>query len=82
MITVFNGDTMQKVPVNGTLLESLEKSGVTVESHCRDGFCGACRCKLKSGKVEYTTEPLAFLDDGEVLTCCTKSTSKIEIEVP
>ena len=82
MITVFHGDTMQKVPVSGTLLESLEQSGVRVESHCRDGFCGACRCKLKSGKVEYTTEPLAFLDDDEVLTCCTKSTSMIEIEVP
>lgn len=64
-----------------TLLESLQKRHVDVLYHCKEGFCGACRCKLKSGKVNYINEPLAFVRQGEVLTCCSQPAEDIEIEV-
>ena len=63
-----------------TILETLETNNVTVQYHCRDGFCGACRCKLESGEVQYTTDPLAFIDDDEILPCVTKPLTDIEIE--
>lgn len=64
----------------GTILESLEKASIQTEFHCREGFCGACRCRIKSGEVEYTVDPLAFIDDDEILPCVTKPLTDIEIE--
>lgn len=66
---------------DGTLLNSLQKNAVEVLYHCREGFCGACRCKLKSGSITYINEPLAFVRKGEILTCCSVPNSEIEIEV-
>ncbi|GAB2993060.1 class I ribonucleotide reductase maintenance protein YfaE [Psychrosphaera aestuarii] len=64
-----------------TLLDSLQSNGVDMLYHCREGFCGACRCKLKSGSVEYLNEPLAFVRKGEILTCCSQPNEDIEIEL-
>lgn len=76
----------KKITVNGieypldcekTLLENLESQAINHEYHCRDGHCGACRCRLISGQVEYIKYPMAYLRDGEVLTCCSKSKQDI-----
>lgn len=78
----FNGVLLtEKVSEDNTLttLEYLESQGLKVNYHCRDGTCGACRCQLNSGDVAYTTEPLAYIRDGEILTCCTKPISDIDI---
>ncbi|MDF2177664.1 class I ribonucleotide reductase maintenance protein YfaE [Aliiglaciecola sp. CAU 1673] len=64
-----------------TLLESLEQQGVEVHYHCREGFCGACRTKLIEGQVEYATDPLAFIDDDEILPCCCKPLSNLLIRL-
>ncbi|WP_374211885.1 class I ribonucleotide reductase maintenance protein YfaE [Alteromonas gilva] len=81
MITVHTAGVQHLIPVAGSLLESLEKSSVPVESHCRSGFCGACRVKVKKGSVEYFDTPLGFCDDDEVLPCVCKPSNKLEIEV-
>jgi len=62
-----------------TLLENLEAQAINQEYHCRDGHCGACRCILISGQAEYTNDPMAYLRDGEVLTCCTKAKQDIKL---
>ena len=64
-----------------TLLESLEKHGVPVQYHCREGFCGACRTTLESGEVEYTIAPLAYIDDDEILPCCCRPISDITVKI-
>lgn len=70
------------IPVSGTILQSLEKSSIAIESHCRSGYCGACRVKLKSGTVGYTTDPLGFVDDDEILACCSYPTSEnVEVDL-
>ena len=63
-----------------SILETLEQANVATEFHCREGFCGACRCKLTKGEVEYTVDPLAFIDDDEILPCVTKPITDIEIQ--
>ena len=66
-----------------TLLECLESANIEVHYHCRDGFCGACRVTLVEGEIYYPNgEPLAFIGDGEILTCCSipKSDIKLLIE--
>ncbi len=65
------------------LLECLENANVEVHYHCRDGFCGACRVTLVEGEIYYPNgEPLAFIGDGEILSCCSipKSDIKLLIE--
>lgn len=78
MITV---NETTHIPAHGSLLESLEKAGIPVESQCRKGFCGACRTKLIEGDVEYIHEPLGFTQKGEVLACCCKAKTDLSIEV-
>jgi ferredoxin len=65
-----------------TLLEALEQQQLPVNYHCREGYCGACRCKLLSGEVSYINEPLAFVRRGEFLPCCSVPLTDIEIEIP
>ncbi|WP_037027212.1 class I ribonucleotide reductase maintenance protein YfaE [Psychromonas aquimarina] len=62
-----------------TLLENLESQAVKVEFHCRDGHCGACRCLLISGQPEYISYPMAYLRDGDVLTCCCTAKDDIKL---
>nr|WP_100657500.1 class I ribonucleotide reductase maintenance protein YfaE [Alteromonas flava] len=77
-----NGDKLDITPLpKETLLETLERHNIDVQFHCRDGFCGACRCKMTSGSVDYTTDPLAFIDDDEILPCCTRATSPVTLIV-
>ena len=54
----------------GSLLESLESQDIHIEYQCREGYCGSCRMKLREGHVHYTTEPMAWIDDDEILPCC------------
>ncbi len=52
-----------------TLLESLEAQKVEIPYQCRDGYCGACRCKKITGEVSYLKEPMAWINDDEILPC-------------
>lgn len=65
-----------------TLLTALEGANVHIHYHCREGFCGACRTKLLEGEVAYTTDPLAFIDDDEILPCCCVAVCPLKIKVP
>jgi len=64
------------------LLDFLEQQKHDVNFQCREGFCGACRCKLLEGKVRYLQEPLAFVRKGEFLPCCSIPLGDISIEIP
>ncbi|CAM5223239.1 class I ribonucleotide reductase maintenance protein YfaE [Alishewanella longhuensis] len=64
------------------LLVFLEQHKQSVSFQCREGFCGACRCKLISGEVRYLQEPLAFVRKGEFLPCCSVPIGDISIEIP
>lgn len=63
------------------ILDALESNGIDAQFNCREGFCGVCRTKLLSGSVSYLLDPLAFIDDDEILTCCTTPNSDIEIKI-
>ncbi|MFT4939058.1 MAG: ferredoxin [Paraglaciecola sp.] len=64
-----------------TLLESIELQNIDALFHCREGFCGACRTKLICGEVKYLSDPLAYIDDDEILPCCCVPISDITIEL-
>jgi ferredoxin len=64
------------------LLQFLEQHQQQVNYQCREGFCGACRCKLLQGQISYLQEPLAFVRRGEFLPCCSIPKTDIELEIP
>jgi ferredoxin len=64
---------------NTTLLESMEISGLRPEYNCRDGHCGACRCELTKGEVEYVGFAMAYLKDNEILPCVCRAKTDISL---
>lgn len=62
-----------------TLLEIMEHKGIPVQTHCREGYCGVCRTKLIQGEVEYTLEPIACINEDEILPCCCTPSSSLQI---
>jgi ferredoxin len=64
-----------------TLLESLEAQDVPVHYQCREGYCGSCRTQLLEGEVHYTEEPMAWINDDEILPCCCIPKTAIRIKL-
>ena len=64
---------------SSTLLETMEKAGLEPEYHCRDGHCGACKCTLESGEVEYVGFAMAYVQGKEILPCICKAKSDVEL---
>lgn len=79
--TIFIDDKELQVQDGETVLEALERAGYEANYNCREGFCGVCRTKLLAGSVEYKVDPLAFIDEDEILSCCTTPSSDIKIKV-
>lgn len=63
-----------------SILSALEEAGFAPEYHCREGVCGACRCTLESGEVEYQQAPLANVPPGQVLSCCSRPKGTVTLK--
>lgn len=72
--------------VNDSIMQTLEKNGISVPASCRSGECGFCRSQLVSGDV-YVPKAvdgrrLADLKFGGIHPCVTFPLSDLEIVVP
>jgi len=63
------------------ILESLEAKGVHISYQCREGYCGSCRTDLLAGEVAYLTQPLAWINEGEILPCVCVPRTNIKVKV-
>lgn len=63
-----------------TILETIEGVGIKPFSMCRDGFCGTCKLNIVTGYVNYIKEPIAMLENNEILPCICIPKSDIEIK--
>ncbi len=77
-------DVTVPIPKGQPLLEIAEANKVPIPSSCRAGFCGTCKTKCLSGKVEMENE--AGLDpedkaNGYVLTCVGHAKTDVELDV-
>ena len=73
---LFKGNTAEP------LLNQVEAAGLSINSSCRAGLCGACRVTLEFGDVEQEDSPALnqrLKDAGMILACC--SVPKTDIEV-
>ncbi len=65
-----------------SLLDALEAQDIPAPYSCRGGYCGTCKVRLLDGQVEMVQDYLLDLQDDEILTCCCKPKTHIEIELP
>ena len=65
-----------------SLLDALETQEIPAPYSCRGGYCGSCKVRLLNGEVEPVQDALIDLADDEILTCCCRPISHIEIEIP
>jgi CDP-4-dehydro-6-deoxyglucose reductase, E3 len=80
-----SGNTFPVSP-GQTILEAALHHGIGMPYGCRNGACGACKCTLVSGELEYgehqeraiRPEEIAA---GKALTCCTRPKSDLVLEV-
>lgn len=68
-------------PDFGSLLELAEACDVPVQWSCRTGVCHTCERPLIGGSVAYHPDPLEMPAQGNLLTCCSKPISNIEIDL-
>lgn len=77
-------DHVVRVEPGQTLLEAGLAAGADLPFSCAMGGCGACKVRLVSGAV-YTEEPSCLSqeerDQGFVLTCCSRPTRDVALEV-
>lgn len=69
-----------------TVLDAALRQGFAFPYGCRNGACGACAGKVRSGTVDYAgDEPMALTDEeraqGEALFCIARAGSDLVIEV-
>ncbi|MBW1990439.1 MAG: 2Fe-2S iron-sulfur cluster binding domain-containing protein [Deltaproteobacteria bacterium] len=66
-----------------SLLELAEDSGVSIDSECRQGFCGTCKTKLLSGEVDMdVTDGLDEGDEEEnmILPCVAVPKTDVDLD--
>src|SRR5262249_26214239 len=55
--TVFQAsDTIAPAPVDATILDVADATGIFIDNACRSGTCASCRVKLLSGDVSMAVE--------------------------
>ncbi len=84
-ITVEPSGHRFEVEPGNTLLRAALDAGIRLPYGCRNGACGACKGRVKSGQVDrgfYFEGALseAELADGYALLCCTSPLSDLVIE--
>ncbi|PKN33894.1 MAG: flavodoxin reductase [Deltaproteobacteria bacterium HGW-Deltaproteobacteria-19] len=82
-VTIRGGSTFPAA-AGEPLLNSLERNGFSVPSHCRSGECGFCRMKVLSGSV-FTPDRVAVRESDRwfhyVHACLTYPLSDLEIRL-
>jgi ferredoxin-NADP reductase/MOSC domain-containing protein YiiM len=63
------------------LLEFAEACAIPVKWACRTGVCHTCECALIGGSVRYDPEPLEPPAEGNVLICCARPQTEVELDL-
>jgi ferredoxin len=64
-----------------SLLELAEACDVPAKWSCRTGVCHTCECALIGGEVEYEPDPLEAPEKGNVLICCSRPRTELQIDL-
>jgi len=64
--------TSASVPAEASLVDVLERSGIDVESACREGICGTCQVSVVSGEIIHRDAVLSAAEraSGTTMMAC------------
>jgi glycine betaine catabolism B len=82
-VTFSRSNKTAKIAGGRPILTLAEELGVGVESECRAGICGTCKCRLISGSVRMETEDALTGEDrrkGIVLLCQAQALEDVTVE--
>ncbi|MCS6811459.1 MAG: CDP-6-deoxy-delta-3,4-glucoseen reductase, partial [Tepidimonas sp.] len=70
-----------------TLLAAAIRQGIGLPYGCKDGACGSCKCRKRSGSVTHGPHQSKALSAEEeaaglILTCCATAHSDVVLEAP
>ncbi|MFD1383885.1 FAD-binding oxidoreductase [Rhodanobacter aciditrophus] len=84
MLRIPEMEVMQEVALDVILNEAAAEGGVNIPKACGVGICGSCRVKVVHGNFEMNHNggiSEEEINDGYVLSCCTRVKGDIEIEL-
>jgi len=82
LMVVFSrsGKTIRWEPSTGNLLDFARSQNVKIDSGCCAGSCGSCVVAIKSGDVDYITQPSSPPEAGTCLACVCRPKSNLVID--
>jgi ferredoxin len=78
-----SGKTLEWEDRFENLLEFAEANDIPLESNCQQGFCGTCKTRLISGKVEMErTDGLEAedIEESKILVCVSVPVTDVVLE--
>lgn len=86
IIITVDGRELSYSSNDGMLTDWAKKKGVDIETHCLDGHCGACTCRIQSDsekdkeKLVYSTDKvIAYVNDDEIISCQSRPLQNITL---
>jgi len=74
------GKALRWEPAAGNLLDFARSQNVKIDSGCCAGSCGSCVVAIKSGEVEYISQPSSPPEPGTCLTCVCRPRTNLVID--
>jgi ferredoxin-NADP reductase/DMSO/TMAO reductase YedYZ heme-binding membrane subunit len=82
-VTFSRSKKTAKIAGRRPILTLAEELGVGVDSECRAGICGTCKCRMISGSVEMETQDALTNDDRRhnfILLCQAQALEDVTVE--
>ncbi len=82
-VTFSRSNKTAKIEGGRPILTLAEELGVNVDSECRSGICGTCKCRMLSGSVQMPTQDALSGDDrgnNIILLCQAQALEDVTVE--
>ncbi|MGO9113184.1 MAG: ferric reductase-like transmembrane domain-containing protein [Thermoguttaceae bacterium] len=82
-VTFSRSNKTAKIDGRRPILMLAEELGITMDSECRSGICGTCKCRMTSGSVAMQTQDALTSDDRRnniVLLCQAQALEDVTVE--
>ena len=82
-VTFSRSNKTAKIGGGRPILTLAEELGLGVDSECRSGICGTCKCRMISGSVEMETQDALTSDDRRnniILLCQAQALENVTVE--
>ncbi len=82
-VTFSRSNKTAKIGGGRPILELAEELGIPVDSECRSGICGRCKCRLASGSVSMETQDAldgADRRNNTILRCQARALEDLTVE--